>query len=56
VYITLTKRLREALAAHIQEKYSAALGGAAPNIVLERPPKIEMGEAARRWPSNWRSG
>jgi len=46
VYITLTKRLREALAAHIQEKYSAALGGAAPNIVLERPPKIEMGEAA----------
>jgi len=46
VYITLTKRLREALAAHIQTKYGEALGGAAPNIVLERPPKIEMGEAA----------
>ena len=46
MYITLTKRLREALAAHIQEKYGAALGVATPNIVLERPPKIEMGEAA----------
>ena len=46
MYITLTKRLREALAAHIQEKYGEALGGAVPNIVLERPPKIEMGEAA----------
>jgi len=46
VYITLTKRLREALAAHIQAKYGEALGGAALPIVLERPPKIEMGEAA----------
>src|SRR5262249_13129608 len=46
VYITLTKRLREALTAHIQAKYGEALGGAVPNIVLERPPKIEMGEAA----------
>ena len=46
MYITLTKRLREALAAHIQTKYGEALGGAAPNIVLERPPKIELGEAA----------
>jgi arginyl-tRNA synthetase len=46
VYITLTKRLREALASHIQAKYGEALGGAVPNIVLERPPKIEMGEAA----------
>ena len=46
MYITLTKRLREALGAHIQEKYGAALGGVALNIVLERPPKIEMGEAA----------
>jgi len=46
VYITLTKRLREALAAHIQVKYGEALGGVVPNIVLERPPKIEMGEAA----------
>jgi len=46
VYITLTKRLREALAAHIQAKYGEALGGAALPIILERPPKIEMGEAA----------
>ncbi|HLK05220.1 MAG TPA: arginine--tRNA ligase [Candidatus Acidoferrum sp.] len=46
MYITLTKRLREALAAHIQTKYGEALGGVVPNIVLERPPKIEMGEAA----------
>ena len=46
MYITLTKRLREALRAHIQEKYGAALGGVTPNIVLERPPKIELGEAA----------
>jgi arginyl-tRNA synthetase len=41
VYQTLTNRLREALAAHIQAKYGAGLA-----IVLERPPKIEMGEAA----------
>jgi len=41
VYQTLTNRLREALAAHIREKYGAELP-----IVLERPPKIEMGEAA----------
>jgi arginyl-tRNA synthetase len=41
VYQTLTNRLREALAAHIQEKYGVTLA-----IVLERPPKIEMGEAA----------
>jgi arginyl-tRNA synthetase len=41
VYQTLTKRLREALAGHIREKYGAELA-----IVLERPPKIEMGEAA----------
>jgi arginyl-tRNA synthetase len=33
--------LREALAAHIREKYGVELA-----IVLERPPKIEMGEAA----------
>ncbi len=46
MYITLTKRLREALAAHIQAKYGEALGGNVPNISLERPPKIEMGEAA----------
>jgi len=41
VYQTLTKRLREALLAHIREKYGAELA-----IVLERPPKIEMGEGA----------
>ncbi|HWZ98787.1 MAG TPA: arginine--tRNA ligase [Candidatus Dormibacteraeota bacterium] len=46
MYITLTKRLREALVAHIQAKYGEALGSVVPNIVLERPPKIEMGEAA----------
>jgi arginyl-tRNA synthetase len=41
MYQTLTDRLREALAGHIREKYGVALA-----IVLERPPKIEMGEAA----------
>jgi arginyl-tRNA synthetase len=41
VYLTLTERLREALARHIREKYGVELP-----IVLERPPKIEMGEAA----------
>jgi arginyl-tRNA synthetase len=41
VYLTLTKRLREALARHIQQNYGVQL-----TIVLERPPKIEMGEAA----------
>jgi arginyl-tRNA synthetase len=41
VYLTLTERLRTALAGHIQEKYGVELA-----VVLERPPKIEMGEAA----------
>jgi len=41
VYQILTKRLSEALAAHIGEKYGVQV-----EIVLERPPKIEMGEAA----------
>jgi arginyl-tRNA synthetase len=41
VYQTLTNRLRAALAGHIREKYRVELA-----IVLERPPKIEMGEAA----------
>ncbi len=41
MYQTLTKRLREALTGHIREKYGVELA-----IVLERPPKIEMGEAA----------
>jgi arginyl-tRNA synthetase len=41
VYQTLTNRLREALAGHIREKYGVDLA-----VALERPPKIEMGEAA----------
>jgi arginyl-tRNA synthetase len=41
VYLTLVERLRTALAAHILEKYGVELA-----VVLERPPKIEMGEAA----------
>jgi arginyl-tRNA synthetase len=41
VYLTLTHRLREALAAHIREKYGVDI-----SVVLERPPKLEMGEAA----------
>jgi len=41
VYQELTNRLREALARHIREKYGVEL-----TIALERPPKIEMGEAA----------
>jgi arginyl-tRNA synthetase len=41
VYQTLTNRLRWALEAHIREKYAVELP-----VVLERPPKIEMGEAA----------
>ncbi len=41
MYQTLTNRLRDALAAHIREKYGVQV-----EIVLERPPKLEMGEAA----------
>jgi len=41
VYLLLLHRLREALAAHIKEKYGIELA-----IVLERPPKLELGEAA----------
>jgi arginyl-tRNA synthetase len=41
MYQRLTGRLREALAGHIREKYGVEL-----TIVLERPPKVEMGEAA----------
>jgi len=41
VYLKLTTRFREALGAHIREKYGLDIG-----IVTERPPKIEMGEAA----------
>ncbi|HXY23566.1 MAG TPA: arginine--tRNA ligase [Candidatus Acidoferrum sp.] len=41
MYQVLTNRLRETLARHIREKYGAEL-----TIVLDRPPKLEMGEAA----------
>jgi arginyl-tRNA synthetase len=41
VYRTLTERLRAALAKHIRDAYGVELA-----VVLERPPKIEMGEAA----------
>jgi arginyl-tRNA synthetase len=41
VYQTLTNRLRAALEANIREKYRLELP-----VVLERPPKIELGEAA----------
>jgi arginyl-tRNA synthetase len=41
VYLTLLERLRETLAAHVKEKYGVEV-----NVVLERPPKLEMGEAA----------
>src|SRR5262249_18778048 len=37
----LTKRVREALAAHIREKYGLEI-----SVVLEKPPKLELGEAA----------
>jgi arginyl-tRNA synthetase len=41
VYQILLNRLREALAAHVREKYGQEI-----SVVLERPPKLEMGEAA----------
>ena len=41
MYQILKERLRDALARHIQLTYHVDLG-----VVLERPPKIEMGEAA----------
>ena len=41
MYLTLLKRLRETLAGHIREKYGVEL-----SVALERPPKLEMGEAA----------
>ena len=37
----MIRRLREALAAHIREKYGVDIP-----VVLERPPKLELGEAA----------
>src|SRR6266404_2550034 len=41
LYLEITARLRDALAKHIRAKYRVELP-----IVLERPPKIEMGEVA----------
>ncbi len=41
MYLNLLKRLRQALAAHIREKY-----GVETSVALEKPPKLEMGEAA----------
>jgi len=41
VYLTIRNRLREALVRYIQEHYSISM-----DVVLDRPPKIEMGEAA----------
>src|SRR3989442_2604660 len=41
MYQGLAEGLGEALAGHIRENYGVELA-----IVLERPPKIEMGEAA----------
>jgi arginyl-tRNA synthetase len=41
VYLTIIQRLRGALAAHIREKYGCEI-----NVVLERPPKLELGETA----------
>jgi arginyl-tRNA synthetase len=41
VYLTLIQRLRQAFAAHIREKYGIDIP-----VVLGRPPKLELGEAA----------
>ena len=41
MYLTLIERLRSTLAAHIRQTYGVEL-----LIVLERPPKLELGEAA----------
>jgi arginyl-tRNA synthetase len=41
LYLEITTKLRDALAKHIRAKYGVELP-----IVLERPPKIELGEAA----------
>ena len=41
MYLTIRNRLRDALAAFIQKTYGIELA-----IVLENPPKREMGEAA----------
>jgi arginyl-tRNA synthetase len=41
VYLTVIERLRDALSAHIRQAYGIDI-----SIVLERPPKLELGEAA----------
>jgi arginyl-tRNA synthetase len=41
VYLELTKRFREALRAHVREKYDVDIA-----VGTERPPKIELGDAA----------
>jgi arginyl-tRNA synthetase len=41
VYLTLRNLLRDALARYIQERYAILM-----DVVLDRPPQIEMGEAA----------
>jgi len=41
VYLSLIQRLRDALSAHIQQSYGVEL-----SVVLEKPPKLELGEAA----------
>jgi arginyl-tRNA synthetase len=41
VYLTIRNRLRDALAAFIQKTYDIEIP-----VVLEKPPKLEMGEAA----------
>ena len=41
MYLTLLQQLKQALAAHIHEKYRVEI-----SVSLEKPPKFEMGEAA----------
>ena len=41
VYLTIRNRLRDALAAFIEKTYGVEIA-----VVLEKPPKLEMGEAA----------
>ena len=41
MYLKLLQQLRQALAAHIREKYGVEI-----SVSLEKPPKLEMGEAA----------
>jgi arginyl-tRNA synthetase len=41
VYLELLRQLKDTLAVHIREKYSTDV-----SIVLEKPPKLELGEAA----------